>query len=269
MRSVNRLPVVVLTATRNRPQKLAHCFLPSVVGQTRAPDLVLLVDDSDAAHGAIARHVGQALAVKGIPLRYLRTAGGEGLAVAWNRGLHEAADLYADAWIAGLDDDDRWTTQHIAACLATATERDADVLFARSIPVLNGVPVQTEDKGEPSLQAFLRGNPGFRGSTMFARLRALLSVGGFDESMPSTLDRDLAVRLLTLPHLRWAVSEHVTVHYDVSDAYPRLSSRGSERKRVGLLRFYKKHRSRMSASDERAFWERAVRIFGVLGEGKP
>jgi len=39
--------LIVLIATRDRPDLLGQCSLPSVLQQTRAPDAVIVVDDSE------------------------------------------------------------------------------------------------------------------------------------------------------------------------------------------------------------------------------
>lgn len=263
MRRVTSLPVVVLTATRNRPRLLKERFLPSLMSQERAPDHVVLVDDSDPRHRSGVSNVSSELRRAGRMVTCVGRTSRPGLAAAWNRGLRAAALRFGDAWIAGLDDDDWWLPNHLAECERTAEATGADVLFARSVPVRDGIELPRLDDGKPSLAAFLRGNPGFRGSTMFLRLSTILDVGGFDACMRSTLDRDLAVRLLVRGDARWAVSKATTVRYDVTEDRARLSSAGSRVKRQGLLRFLDKHRHLMAAEDLRAFWERAWRLFRV------
>lgn len=263
MRRLRSMPIVALTATRNRPALLRDRYLPSVTGQHRRPDHVALVDDSDPEHRRAVRGVADELRREGYSVTYVPGGSPPGLARAWNRGLRAAASAFPDAWIAGLDDDDWWLPHHLAECERTALRTGAEVLFARSVPVRDGLDLPTLDNGPPDLRAFLRGNPGFQGSTMFFRLSAALAVGGFDESMESTLDRDLAVRLLTQGGARWAVSEAVSVRFDVTDRRDRLSSKGSRAKRRGLHRFLAKHGPLMRAEDLSAFWKRADQLFGV------
>lgn len=263
MRNLTSSPIVVLTATRNRSPLLRDRFLPSVIGQSRSPDHVILVDDSDREHHRAIRAVAAELRRAGRAVTCVGTGASPGLASAWNRGLQAAAARFPYAWIAGLDDDDWWLPDHLAACERTAAASGADVLFARSVPVRDGIDLQPLDSGGPDLRSFLRGNPGFRGSTMFLRLPTILAVAGFDASMQSTLDRDLAVRLLLRGEARWAISEGVTVRYDVSPDRARLSSPGSGAKRAGLVRFHEKHGRWMDRDDRRAFWERARQLFGI------
>lgn len=259
------LPIVVLTATRNRPALLRERFLPSVTSQTHRPDHLVLVDDSDRHQSLAVRTMAAEVERTGLPATYVPPADGPGLAAAWNRGLRTANARYPDAWIAGLDDDDWWLPDHIKQCVRTADENRADVVFARSVPVRDGIDQPRLDDGEPDLHKFLRGNPGFQGSTMFFRLSTILAIGGFDESMQSTLDRDLAVRLLVRGEARWAISQPTSVRFDVTADRARLSSAGCRRKQQGLDRFLEKHRHLMSEEDLRGFWIRARTLFGATG----
>lgn len=256
-------PVVLLTATRNRGAFLETRFVPSVLGQERLPDHVVVVDDSNRGQGSGARAAVARLRRAGLEVTYLPPTSRHGLGAAWNRGLRAARALFPEAWIAGLDDDDWWEPVHLAACLRAAERTGADVLFARSTPVRDGARLTPFDRGKPTLVAFLRGNPGFQGSTMFFRLSVVLAVGGFDRTMPSTLDRDLAVRLLQRGEARWAVSGARTVRVDVSPTRARLSSPRSRAKQQGLRRFLAKHHQLMTEADRRAFWRRAEHLFGL------
>src|SRR5438477_8694013 len=58
--------------------------------------------------------------------------------------------------------------------------------------------------------AALVGNPHIQGSNLFVRLNALLEAGAFDESLASTTDRDLCIRLADLG---WAPLASPTVRH--------------------------------------------------------
>ena len=86
------------------------------------------------------------------------------------------------------------------------------------------------------------------------------------ESLPSTTDRDLCIRLCDLlsgSSDDWFAStdQHTVIHY-ACDNRSRVSSKGSKGKVQGLKKFYHKHSPRMSDTEQTAFKERAINVFG-------
>ena len=105
-------------------------------------------------------------------------------------------------------------------------------------------------------------NPHIQGSNLFVRLRKLLEAGEFDEGLVSTTDRDVCIRLADLGSVRFGpVHEHLVHHY-AEAGRSRLSTIGSEAKRLGLTRFFRKYRGRMSDEQRTAFLERGRDLFG-------
>ena len=89
-------------------------------------------------------------------------------------------------------------------------------------------------------------NPHIQGSNLFVRLRRLLEAGGFDESLTSTTDRDICIRLADLGSIRYEGLREDLVHHYADNDRPRLSTPGSEAKRAGLRYFFRKYRGRMT-----------------------
>jgi len=255
--------IVVLTATRNRPRLLAERWRPSLLEQSRPPDRVLVVDDSDARSFDANSRVIDPLPAHGVSVEIVRNEPTVGLAASWNRGIHRLVDLYGDCWLATLDDDDRWLPAHLCTCLAAAQATGATAAVPGITVIRDGRKIPLPIPRSLGVQAFLRGNPGWQGSTIFIRLRHLLDVGGFDEAMPSTIDRDMAIRLLLRGEVRWAFTRARTVEYYVDAHVGALSTPGSHSKAAGLRMFYASYAPLMSDSDRRAFFARARKLFGV------
>ena len=71
--------------------------------------------------------------------------------------------------------------------------------------VLSGIQILIDGKvkeetipNDVSREDFFAGNPGWQGSNTFATVRSLIGIGGFDECLLCTNDRDLAVRWLSV-----------------------------------------------------------------------
>ncbi len=104
-------------------------------------------------------------------------------------------------------------------------------------------------------------NPHIQGSNLFVRLEKMLKAGGFDESLVSTTDRDVCIRLADLGTVRYGELSDYLVHHHAKYDKPRLSSRGSEAKCAGLTRFYRKYRGRMTIGQREGFLRRSRDLF--------
>lgn len=260
-----RLAVVV--ATCNRFGMLSERSLPSVAAQTRRPDFLVVVDDSDReVRTANAELVGS-LSLPGCEVSYLenvRTAGASG---SWNTALDVVAAKATDpghVFVAILDDDDAWCPEYLESCYSAVVEQELDMVGCGLRRIESGVSVPIVNDAPESLRAqdFLTGNPGIQGSNLFVRLSVLFAAGGFDEGLRSTTDRDLCIRIAELGTVRYGrLSSALVDHYADSDR-ARLSTRGSGAKLEGLTAFWRKYVGRMTADQRQAFLDRAATLFG-------
>jgi len=85
---------------------------------------------------------------------------------------------------------------------------------------------------------------------------------------PSCTDRDLCIRIFDVADdLIIKATEVHSVHHFAESGRPRLSSRSSTSKKVGILRFAHKHERRMTKEQREAFWDRAKSLFSVVPGG--
>lgn len=258
--------LAVVIATCNRPALLANRSLLSVRAQTRPPDLVIIVDDSQWRTRRINRDIAASWRAPKTSVTYLENWRTPGAAGAWNTAFHYLhRQKLPECWVALLDDDDEWLPEYLDKCLATGESEKADLVVAgllRRTAVGPDYAHAVPDK-EFSKTDFLIGNPHWQGSNTFARLSALIAAGGFDESFESTNDRDLGIRLLDLGYLKWSfVKEYLVIHY-ADQRSDRLSTKASPQKRAGIEAFYQKYCGRMASETSTAFFERAGHIFDV------
>ncbi len=125
------------------------------------------------------------------------------------------------------------------------------------------------EKKKLTPKEFFIGNPGVQGSNMCIRLDILLGINGFDESLPSTTDRDLMIRFLDYLDEFYAnepkkakiivTNEPLVVHH--AYGMDRVTD-DTEKKKKGLDLFYNKYRQRFSHEDWEKSLERASRLFG-------
>jgi len=109
---------------------------------------------------------------------------------------------------------------------------------------------------------FLVGNPNVQNSNLFVRLEDFLSVGGYDEQLVSTTDRDISIRLLQ-NKVQYRILFNHLVHHDAFSRSKRLSQPGSTRKKKGLSRFYSKYAHLMNYNQKYEFKKRANEFFNI------
>ncbi|WP_254279262.1 glycosyltransferase family 2 protein [Haloarcula marina] len=204
--------VSVVVTTYERPERCKRA-LRSVLAQTHDPAEIIVVEDaSDTDLEAwVAREIPSAT--------YVRHETNEGLAAARNTGLR----LASGAFVAYLDDDDEWKPTRLEQQL----ERVRTLEPRESLGVVYcGVERRTPDGETRSIA--LPENSGDLASSIRAvgastlpstclfRTAALRDVGGFDESLPSSIDHDIWMQLAVAGYAAEAIAEPLTITY-VSD----------------------------------------------------
>jgi len=266
--SIQTTPTIaVIVATCDRPELLASRSIPSILNQSKPPELLIIVDDSRSAKNQRknAAYI-ESLKSDTTTISFVRNRRTPGACGAWNTGIDgvfEQVMSPENTYLAILDDDDYWQPTYLAKCIKLASTGSYDLVAAdlSRIEDLNAPPL--EDPGPAVLNAedFLVGNPGIQGSNLFVRLSTMLMAGCFDESIRSSTDRDLCIRIADLSAIRFArLPEALVVHYAEPER-ARLTTRGSEAKLSGLDVFWCKYAGRMTPSQRRTFCERSVRLF--------
>ena len=267
---IDEAPVIVIVATRRgREELLLRRCLSSVFAQRGVRPKALIVVDDDAAGtspvGAdvceLARRAGWESEVVVIVNQRTRGFSGTG---AWNTGAEEARRrLRGAGWLAFLDDDDAWRDEYLARCTTAATSIDASLVVSGLLRI---EPHRVEEQLAPaelSPALFFETNPGIQSSNLFISVDLFEAIGGFDETLASTTDRDLMIRALDHlsehPRPIARVEAHLVEHH-VHEGTRVSTDRGAKHR--GLDRFYEKHGARMDAAVLQRSLERAARLFG-------
>ena len=255
--------IAAVVATHNRPELLAGRALASIAGQTRHPDYLIVVDDSDAEFRRANAEVVSGLHLPDNRKIYLENRRTPGASGAWNTALFRLHGIDASAYVAVLDDDDSWAETYLERCDQAITEGGLDMVAAGLVfhrfqdteAAIYYPPFSLE------VDDLLVRNPHVQGSNLFVRLSHLLKAGGFDEALSSTTDRDICIRLADLGTIRYGGLREGLVHHFADNDRPRLSTPGSDAKRAGQRYFFRKYRGRMSDEQQAAFIDRSQRLF--------
>lgn len=199
-----------------------------------------------------------------------KTKGNSGTG-AWNTGIDFAFQNSSDGFLAILDDDDKYLPNHLSDCLAKVEQNpNLKAVFQRLVWQNDDGSLLQQPLNDDQLtpQCFFIGNPGVQCSNMFIKTKLLVEIGGFDERLPNTTDRDLMIRLLW--HLEkceggvffrdsMKVIETVgVVHYNHKRG---KVNEDIERKQVGLEIFYRKYKEHFSDEDFQKSLDRSRRFF--------
>jgi len=184
--------LAVVIATKNREAELANRALRSVSAQTRPPDYVVVVDDSDRRHLDANRRTVIGLATQQLAtrVRYLRNDRTPGASGAWNVGLdylHRQVVDPSQVLVAVLDDDDEWDPEYLARCCATVNEFGLDMVAADILRYERGRdPFRVAAPEELRARDFLIQNPGIQGWRQLDVRRSAIRVagGGPDPALP-------------------------------------------------------------------------------------
>lgn len=258
--------IAVLIATCGRPGLLVQRSLTSVQRQTRCPDFLVVVDDSDPTVRPDNRNIVNDIRLRGARIVYIPNTRTRGASGAWNTGLEwlrRHAGKPNNVFVAVLDDDDEWRPEHLELCVQAARAASLDMVAPTIVRVSASQADHTQRPPaalDPGL--FLVGNPHIQGSNLFVRLTALLEAGAFDESLTSATDRDLCIRLADLGWVRYAPLTSPTVRHHADVHRPRLSFPSGDPKKRGLDRFWTKWAGRMTPAQREACLARAKSFFG-------
>ena len=98
--------IAAVVAAHNRPELPARRALASIAEQTRHPDCLIVVDDSDAEFRRANAEVVSALHIPDTRTIYLENRRPPGASGAWNNALIHLYEIDPAAFVAVLDDDE-------------------------------------------------------------------------------------------------------------------------------------------------------------------
>lgn len=255
------LTIVGLIATLPTRDTLLRVAIPSIANQVRQLDTLVIVSDNFAMPASVVQTLRRLMPHTAVHL--LSNVKALGAANTWNTGIDYIAAHWPKAYVAILDDDDQWDPEHLSICEdATRSAGSPDVVVSGLRMLIDGAEVPRDPPLSFSVEDFLTGNPGWQGSNTFIRLTTLLAAGCFTEGLKSCNDRDLAIRVLSLPDPKLVFTGSHTASWNLDTDRSSLSSRKSEAKRIGLAQFLALHGHRMNEAVRHRFFERAENLFG-------
>ena len=205
--------ITVIVTNYNRQMEVRRALL-SVLCQSYEPLQVIVVEDGSNSRVQDWIH-SQGLEGK---IEYIRHSSNQGLAAARNTGLKHARG----EWIAYLDDDDHWKPEMLSSLWDLLQQGGNELLGA----VYCGVEVRDPITHSivsilmPEINGAIKSEfmrwwlPTRSSSTLFAQ-QALRSVGGFDETVTSSVDHDIWMALADHGYHALSLDQPLTISYSI------------------------------------------------------
>lgn len=256
--------ISVIIPTYNRCRELPRA-IDSVINQTMSEWELIIVDDGsqDETAAVVGKYVEK---YDNVHYHYYLNMGAS---IARNIGI----SLSRGELIAFLDSDDIWTENRLSSVYKVySEERGKDKFYLtdfRSNLVNFSLFNRNYLESHHFKQMLLAAN--FLGGTinMVIPRKILFELEGFDTLMTSTEDHDLYVRLTENYKVSYVPGEYAIYYLDTSN---RISGT-SERRLLGQLRYYHKHKEQMSPLSRLlvmkknallAYYIRSPRVFRYL-----
>lgn len=254
--------LAVLIATKPRLESLVNVALPSLAKQNMLPSVVYIVADRRELSSIECSQLSDQF--PSLNFRFLSNANSQGAAGTWNTGLFEIERLEADCYVAIIDDDDVWDADHLETCYSIAHEHDwPEVVISGLRTLKDNVEIPRPLVESVCVDDFLVGNPGWQGSNTFVHIKAFQRAGYFTDGLQSSNDRDLAIRLLSIPDLRVGFSRKFTANWRLDAEPDCLSRRRGPEKIAGLRQFLQLHGAKMKRDQRIQFFARCYQLFGI------
>lgn len=250
------MTISAIVPTCGRPEMLRRA-IESILAQTLLPQEIIVVNDTDQPCDLNVSHL-SASHVKVIS--NCRTKGASG---ARNCG----ADSARHEFLAFLDDDDQWLPQYLEKVSYLALMHEANIICTDFLACsVNGSDLPEKQAPESfSASNFFYHNDGMRGSNLFISRRLYHDLGGFDETLDSLNDLDLAIRISDMKSIvRYVPLHQRLVRFNNHDGQ-RLSTPCSQAKCNGVRQFYEKYYSRMT-EPQRTHYRQWVRTMWSVDE---
>jgi len=253
--------VTAIVPTCERPLLLRRA-LRSIATQELPPEEIIIVDDGEKSVPVNCSMVEQ----EGLKnVRVVANCRAKGASGARNTG----AEYATGELLAFLDDDDEWLPSYLLQAVGQLDWTELDVvctdLLCQFADGVDRLSKSAPDRLAPDL--FLTRNPGLGGSNLIIRRSLYREIGGFDETLPSSNDKDLGIRLSLRGSVRYRNLPQRLVRF-YQHTGPKLGAPASEAMRVGIRRFYELHGHRMSEVQHREYHIMARRFFSVDERGQ-
>ena len=232
-------------ATHNRDEYLKEAIY-SIIKQTNAPLEIIISDNVPSKDTEFL--VKEIASKNSISINYIgHKLGGRGC-ISRNLAVSKAKGDY----IAFLDDDDLWHADYLEKISLLISKNRSKIIYTWLIDWHNNIK-KAGKKLQPDLpiETFLYKNPGSVISNLVVDRNLFISLGGFDEYIHPSYDKDFLIRAQYFGH-RYDVLKDSLVYMRRDDH--KRESKINQNFLIGMKKFFKKHEFNASFLIKVKFW---------------
>ena len=265
--SVNQVKTGVILATHDRVELYSKRAILSILTQSQPPDYLIVVDDSnlESNREENERYI-NSLESDITCISITKNCRTHGACGAWNTGIDwifTNTKGPESTFIAILDGDDSWHPNYLETCVNKCIRGKLDMVVSginrfeleNIQPLIYPAPVKLE------VEDFLVKNDGILVSNIFIRMSTILMAGCFDESLESSIVRDICIRIADIGEVNYAPIDKILVNHFPNLNRLRLTTKASEAKLSGVTNFWQKYYGRMNEEQKLGFKKRAKHLF--------
>tara|TARA_B110000858_G_C17789535_1_gene469071 strand:- start:459 stop:1235 length:777 start_codon:yes stop_codon:yes gene_type:complete len=242
---MNEKNISCVIATHDRDEFLKEAIY-SAIKQTNTPFEIIISDNVPNKNTELL--VKEIASKNSIPISYIgHKFGGRGC-ISRNLAVSKSKGDY----IAFLDDDDVWDANYLKKISVLISQKKSKIIYAWLIDWHNNSK-KPGKKLQPDLpiETFLYKNPGSVISNLVVDRKLFISLGGFDEYIHPSYDKDFLIRAIYFGY-RYDVLKESLV-YMRRNNHKRESDINKDYL-VGMKKFYKKHDFNASFFIKLRFW---------------
>ena len=232
-------------ATHNRDEYLKEAIY-SIIKQTNPPLEIIISDNVPSKDTEFV--VKEIASKNSISINYIgHKLGGRGC-ISRNLAVSKAKGEY----IAFLDDDDLWNADYLNNISTMIEKKKSKIIYTWLIDWHNNIEKQGK-KLQPDIpiETFLYKNPGSVISNLVVDRKLFVSLGGFDEYIHPSYDKDFLIRAIYFGY-RYDVLKKNLVFMRRNNQ--KRESEISKDYLIGMKKFYKKHEFHANFFVKLRFW---------------
>ena len=182
-----------------------------------------------------------------IPIIYLEhNMKGRGAASA-----NLAASKAKGDYIAFLDDDDMWDINYLKKISLFIFKKKSKIIYSWFYKIQNNKKTSYKKlKEKLKIKDFILSNPGSGVSNLVVDKKIFISIGGFDDYINPSYDKDFLIRALHYGYKYYVLKEKLVIQrkhiHQLSDI--------NKASLVGMKKFFKKHEWSLSPTIKIKFW---------------
>jgi glycosyltransferase involved in cell wall biosynthesis len=253
-KKLSQVNISCVIATHNRDDFLKEA-VHSVNKQTYAPLEIIIVNDIPKNQTKKTVEILSKTSI--VPIQYIEHEMGANGRGSISKNL--AAPLCKGEFIAFLDDDDLWETNYLEKMSSIILKNNSKITYSGTCKIKNNKKTPYKQlKRNLGMKDLILTNPGCQVSNLIVEKKLFIGLGGFDDYVVPSNDKDFLIRALYFGFKYDVLNEKLVIQNkhdgdQITDANNDFL--------IGMKKFYKKHEWVATPSIKLKFWLKYWKLY--------